>query len=60
MLTPDSYREKEAVKVIVADLVATCLWHPEVAEAHGETVEHDIKAWREEGIVKAEVKRKLN
>jgi len=58
MLTPQEHLEKESVKVIVADLVATCLWHPEVIEAHGETAGHDIKAWREDGMVKAEVRHK--
>ena len=52
------YNEREAVMSIVADLVITCLWQPEVVEAHGETLEHDIITWRDNGIVRAEVKRK--
>lgn len=60
MLTVEGYREKEAVKAIVADLTTTCLWNPQVAEAHGETAEHDIKAWREDGAVKLIVRHKHN
>jgi len=52
------YNEREAVMAIVADLVITCLWEPEVNEAHGETSEHDIRTWRDGGMVRAEVKRK--
>jgi hypothetical protein len=58
MLTPDSLREKEAVKSLVADLVASCLWHPEVMEAHGETDEHDIVVRRVGAGVEAKIKRK--
>ena len=58
MLTVNSLRDKEAVKLVVSDLVINCLWNPEVAEGHGETAEHDIKAWRDKGIVRVEVKHK--
>jgi len=57
-LTPDSYREKELVKQIVADLVVSCLWDERVCEATGETPEHEIRAWREDGQVHSVVKHK--
>ena len=57
-LTIEGLREKDAVKLIVGDLVATCLWNPEITECHGDTKEHDITVWREEGVVKALVKHK--
>jgi len=52
------YDEREAVKSLVADLVIECLWDSRAVEAHGETNEHDIKAWRDNGIVRAEVRHK--
>ncbi len=58
MLTPDSLREKEAVKSLVADLVVSCLWHPEIIESHGETNEHDIVVRRVDCGVEAKVFRK--
>lgn len=58
MLTANSLREKEAVRAVVADLVITCLWNPEIGEVHGETAEHDIRVWKDKGIVSAEVKHK--
>lgn len=54
----EDHNEKEVLRLIVGDLVTTCLWYPDVTEAHSETPEHDIRAWREDGHVKAEVKRK--
>jgi len=53
-----AYSEKEAVKSLVADLVIECLWDSRVKEAHGETNKHDVRAWRKDGIVRAEVKHK--
>uniref|UniRef100_A0A6M3JH94 Uncharacterized protein n=1 Tax=viral metagenome TaxID=1070528 RepID=A0A6M3JH94_9ZZZZ len=58
MLTPDSLREKEAVKSLVAELVASCLWHPEITESHGETDEHDIVVRRVGNGVEAKIRRK--
>lgn len=51
-------KEKEAVRKMVGDLAITCLWHPDVVEAHAETEEHDIRAWREDNQVKVVVKHK--
>jgi len=48
----------ESVKHLIPDLVIHCLRDSRVVEAHGETNEHDIKAWRDNGIVKAEVRHK--
>jgi len=58
MLTPDSLREKEAVKSLVADLVVSCLWHPEITESHGETNEHDIVVRRAGAGVEAKIRKK--
>jgi len=58
MLTPEGYREKEDVREVLADVVITCLWNPEVTETCGETDKHYIRAWKEEGMVKAEIRRK--
>ena len=58
MLTPNGRKERENIKEIIGDLVVACLWHPEMTEAHGETANHILRAWREGGIVKAEVKSK--
>jgi len=58
ILTVDGYNEKEAIKLIIADLVTTCLWNTEVAEAEGATPEHNIKVWREDDAVKAIIRHK--
>ena len=58
MLTPDSLREKESVKSLVAELVASCLWHPEITESHGETNKHDIVVRRVDDGIEAKVRRK--
>ena len=41
--------EREAVKTMAGELGVICLENPRNKEAHGETREHEIKAWRVEG-----------
>ena len=50
-------REKIAVQNVVGDLVATVLWEPRVASGEAYTELHHIKVWKEEGCVKAEVRK---
>ena len=58
MYTPASCREMQDLKILIGELAVTCLWHPDVAEARGQTIEHEIRAWRESGMVKVEIKRR--
>ncbi|MDD5144895.1 MAG: hypothetical protein PHW72_02125 [Candidatus Pacebacteria bacterium] len=50
--------EKEAMKRICFDVVEQVLWDPRTMESHCETSEHDVKAWKSDGMVKVEIRRK--
>jgi len=58
MLNPKSLNEKDSIRRLSGELIVDCLWDTRVTQTSGETDEHEIKAWREGDIIKAEVKRK--
>lgn len=50
-------KEKEYLQSMVADLMLSVLWDPKTTEAHGDTLWHHVRVWREGDTIKAEIKQ---
>jgi len=50
--------EKERLIQMCGEMMVHVLWDSKVREITGGTEEHEIRVWCEDGIVKAELKRR--
>ena len=55
--TPISLKEKKEISQVITDLIMEVLWHPRIPEATGDTGQHHVRVWKENGCVHAEVRR---
>ena len=58
MKTNNWLDEKDRLRRMCGEIMVDVLWNPTTTLITGGTEYHDIKVWREDGIVKAELKRK--
>jgi len=49
--------EYRAVRNMLSDLAMKVLWNLDVAEASGDTAEHHIHVWKDDGVVKVEIRK---
>uniref|UniRef100_A0A6H1ZQD3 Uncharacterized protein n=2 Tax=viral metagenome TaxID=1070528 RepID=A0A6H1ZQD3_9ZZZZ len=57
METSESLKEKSAVKNMIGELVVQVLWSPGVMGAEGDTKEHQLRVYKKENCVIAEVRK---